>query len=180
MQERNKDEEISEEKEKWKEEEEEKLRDLVQQSNGKPSWVTISKQLDRNEKAVANKWREIKLGDNRKKGRWSQEEKDMLEKLVMESLRRMGKTDEVNSTKVLLNQKKEKQRDKIRRVMYAKKCLEMQRFVVNEPAIILVGVLVPLLFATECCANLCTESCNNVLGVFVAMLITFFKRMRRV
>ena len=98
---------------KWKEEEEEKLRDLVQQSNGKPSWVTISKQLDRNEKAVANKWREIKLGDNRKKGRWSQEEKDMLEKLVMESLRRMGKTDEVNSTKVLLNQKKEKQRDKI-------------------------------------------------------------------
>ena len=55
----------------------------------------------------------------------------------------------------------------------------LQRFVVNEPAIILVGVMVPLLFATECCANLCTESTNNVLGVCIAMLITFFKRMRR-
>ena len=56
----------------------------------------------------------------------------------------------------------------------------LQRFAVNEPAIIIVSVLIPLLFATECCANLCTESCNNVLGVFVAMLITFLKRMRRV
>ena len=56
----------------------------------------------------------------------------------------------------------------------------MQRFVVNEPVLIAMAVLIPLLFATECCANLCTESCNSVLGVAVAMMITFFKRMKRV
>jgi len=56
----------------------------------------------------------------------------------------------------------------------------MQRFVVNEPFIILIGVLLPILFASEFCANMCTESCNNVLGVALAMCITFLKRMRRV
>ena len=55
----------------------------------------------------------------------------------------------------------------------------MQRFVVNEPVIILIGVLLPMLFATECCANMCTESCNNALGVGVATCITFLRRMRR-
>ena len=40
--------------------------------------------------------------------------------------------------------------------------------------------MIPMLFATECCANLCTESCNNVLGVAVAMCITFMRRMRKV
>jgi len=55
----------------------------------------------------------------------------------------------------------------------------VQRFVVNEPMIILVGVLLPILFATECCANLCTESCNNAIGVGIAMCITFLKRMKR-
>ena len=56
----------------------------------------------------------------------------------------------------------------------------LQRFVLNEPIIILVSVLLPMLLATECCANMCTESCNNVLGVAVAMLMTFLRRMRRV
>ena len=64
-------------------------------------------------------------------------------------------------------------------LMYSWAWSVMQRFAVNEPALIGVGVMMPMLFATECCANLCTESANNVLGVAVAMLITFFKRMRR-
>ena len=54
-----------------------------------------------------------------------------------------------------------------------------QRFLVNEPFIILLGVLTPMLFATECCANLCTETCNNALGVGVAVCITVLKRLRR-
>ena len=40
--------------------------------------------------------------------------------------------------------------------------------------------MIPLLFATECCANMCTESCNNALGVAIAIVIAFFKRMKRV
>ena len=56
----------------------------------------------------------------------------------------------------------------------------MQRFIVNEPVLIGMSVLIPMLFATECCANLCTESCNNALGVGVAVVITFFKRLKRV
>jgi hypothetical protein len=56
----------------------------------------------------------------------------------------------------------------------------MQRFVINEPVIIATAVLLPLLFATECCANMCTESCNNALGIAIAVMITFFKRMKRV
>ena len=62
----------------------------------------------------------------------------------------------------------------------------------------MVGVLLPMLFATECCANMCaraislnlhqprrtspcrcTESCNNMMGIAVAMCITFLKRLRR-
>ena len=56
----------------------------------------------------------------------------------------------------------------------------LQRFVAMEPIIILFGALVPMLFASEACANLCTESCNNALGVGVAVVITFFKRLKRV
>ena len=47
----------------------------------------------------------------------------------------------------------------------------IQRFIAMEPLIILIGVLLPLLFATEFCANACTESCNNVLGVGLAVVI---------
>ena len=65
-------------------------------------------------------------------------------------------------------------------LMYSWAWSMMQRFVINEPILIFFSVMIPLLFATECCANLCTESCNNVLGVAVAVLITFFKRMKRV
>ena len=77
---------------KWTKEEEERLRKFVEKSSGRPSWVVIGAQLERNEKAVANKWREIKLGENRTKGRWSEDEKTKLEQLVKESLARQGKT----------------------------------------------------------------------------------------
>ena len=72
-----------------------------------------------------------------------------------------------------------KELDNSELLMYSWGWSIMQRFAVNEPFLILIGVLLPLLFATECCANLCTESCNNALGVAVAMCITFLKRMRR-
>ena len=62
-------------------------------------------------------------------------------------------------------------------LMYSWAWSIMQRFIVNEPVLIGMSVLIPMLFATECCANLCTESCNNVLGVAVAMCITCVKRM---
>jgi len=65
-------------------------------------------------------------------------------------------------------------------LMYSWGWSMMQRFLINEPILIFFSVMIPLLFATECCANLCTESCNNVLGVAVAVVITFFKRMKRV
>ena len=56
----------------------------------------------------------------------------------------------------------------------------VQRFLINEPFIILFGFLLPLLFATEFCANLCTESCNNVLTVVVTVVIKSLKSVRRV
>ena len=41
------------------------------------------------------------------------------------------------------------------------------------------GVLLPMLFATECCSNLFTEGCNNALGVGCAVCITFLQSLRR-
>ena len=55
----------------------------------------------------------------------------------------------------------------------------VQRFIAMEPLIILIGVLLPMLFAAEFCANVCTESCSNVLGVGLAVAITFLKRLKR-
>ena len=54
-----------------------------------------------------------------------------------------------------------------------------QRFVAMEPLIILFGALVPVLFASQACANLCTESCNNFLGIGFAVCITFMKRLKK-
>ena len=48
-----------------------------------------------------------------------------------------------------------------------------------EPLIIFMGALIPMLIATEVCTNLCSESCNNVLGVGFAVIITALKRMKR-
>ena len=44
----------------------------------------------------------------------------------------------------------------------------------------MVGVLLPMLFATECCANLCTESCNNAIGVCVSVVAKSMKRAMKV
>merc|ERR1712146_649593 len=54
-----------------------------------------------------------------------------------------------------------------------------QRFLAMEPLIIVFGALVPVLFASQTCANLCTESCNNFLGVGFAVCITFMKRLKK-
>jgi len=56
----------------------------------------------------------------------------------------------------------------------------VQRFALAEPLLILVFVAVPMLFATECCTNLFSESFNNTLGVGLAMLVTVLKRLKRV
>ena len=71
-------------------------------------------------------------------------------------------------------------RDNSELLMYSWMWSIMQRFVINEPLIILISVLLPMLFATECCANLCTESCNNALGIGFAVCITFLKRLKKV
>ena len=55
-----------------------------------------------------------------------------------------------------------------------------QRFLVNEPFIIIFGAIVPLLFASQFCSNLCTESCNNALTVGVTILVNCLKSLRRV
>ena len=54
-----------------------------------------------------------------------------------------------------------------------------QRFLVFEPILILVGALLPMLFASQSCANMCSESVNTTLGIAFAVLITLAKRLRR-
>lgn len=41
------------------------------------------------------------------------------------------------------------------------------------------GLLLPMLFATECCANLFTEGCNNALGVGCAVCVSFLESLKR-
>ena len=65
-------------------------------------------------------------------------------------------------------------------LMYSWAWSIMQRFVVNEPFIIILGVLIPMLFATEFCANMCTESCNSALGIAFAVCMTVVKRLKKV
>jgi hypothetical protein len=48
-----------------------------------------------------------------------------------------------------------------------------------EPILIATGVFLPMLLATEFCANCFTESCNNVLGIGLAMLQTFLETMKQ-
>lgn len=55
----------------------------------------------------------------------------------------------------------------------------LQRFVVNEPLLILVGKLVPMLFSTALCANVCGESIANLAGYLVAGIISFVKVVTR-
>ena len=54
-----------------------------------------------------------------------------------------------------------------------------QRFIAMEPILILIGALLPMLFASQFCANMCSESFNTALGVAFAVCITLSKRIRR-
>ena len=54
-----------------------------------------------------------------------------------------------------------------------------QRFIAMEPILILIGALLPMLFASQFCANMCSESFNTALGVAFAVCITLSKRLRR-
>lgn len=54
-----------------------------------------------------------------------------------------------------------------------------QRFIVNEPILIIVGKLVPMLFSTALCANVCGESIANLAGYVVAGIISFTKAISR-
>lgn len=56
----------------------------------------------------------------------------------------------------------------------------VQRFALAEPLLIVFAVAVPMIFATECCTNLFSESFNSMLGVGLAMLVTVLKRLKRV
>eukprot|EP00964_Phaeocystis_antarctica_P135964 scaffold100365_cov75-Phaeocystis_antarctica.AAC.3 len=54
------------------------------------------------------------------------------------------------------------------------------RFIAMEPIVILVGIAVPMLLSTECCANMFTEGCNNVLGIGCAMCVSFTQQLGNV
>ena len=53
-----------------------------------------------------------------------------------------------------------------------------QRFIVNEPALILAGKGLPILFSTAFCANVCGESIANMLGLAVSGVVTCLKQLR--
>ena len=53
-----------------------------------------------------------------------------------------------------------------------------QRFIVNEPALILAGKGLPMLFSSAFCANVCGESIANLLGLIVEGLTAFIKQIR--
>ena len=53
-----------------------------------------------------------------------------------------------------------------------------QRFIVNEPMLILVSKGVPMLFTSELCANVCGETVVNLLDLFVQAIATCIKRIK--
>lgn len=55
----------------------------------------------------------------------------------------------------------------------------MQRFIVNEPALILAGKGLPILFSSAFCANVCGETVANLLGLLVSALSTLLKNLTR-
>lgn len=46
-----------------------------------------------------------------------------------------------------------------------------QRFVINEPVMILIAFFLPICFANECMANCCGESVNNFLTILIEIII---------
>ena len=53
-----------------------------------------------------------------------------------------------------------------------------QRFIVNEPALILAGKGLPMLFSSAFCANVCGESIANMLGLLVEGFVACLKEIR--
>ena len=54
----------------------------------------------------------------------------------------------------------------------------VQRFMINEPALIFVGKGFPMLVASEACANLCGETVANVVGVLFEVLLAIAKELK--
>lgn len=65
---------------KWSKEEGEQLRQLVAEKG--PRWAEISRSLGRLPEGCRDKWRELKLGDAKQNGRWSEDETESLRSLV--------------------------------------------------------------------------------------------------
>ena len=53
-----------------------------------------------------------------------------------------------------------------------------QRFVINEPCLILLSKGVPMLFTSELCANVCGETLVNLLDLVVQGITTFIKHIK--
>ena len=53
-----------------------------------------------------------------------------------------------------------------------------QRFVVNEPILILVSKGVPMLFTTAFCANVCGETVVNLLTLAVSAIATCVRNIK--
>ena len=54
-----------------------------------------------------------------------------------------------------------------------------QRFIVNEPLLIGLAKGLPMLFSSPVCANLCSESCVNVLAVISQVIVSICKVLTR-
>lgn len=53
-----------------------------------------------------------------------------------------------------------------------------QRFLINEPCLICFSKGLPMLFASEFCANVCGETCNTCLAVFVEAIVAFVRAVK--
>ena len=42
----------------------------------------------------------------------------------------------------------------------------------------MIPIVLPMLFATRCCANLSTEAINQALGLALALIILFFQKLK--
>lgn len=54
----------------------------------------------------------------------------------------------------------------------------LQRFVINEPMLILLSKGVPMLFTTELCANICGETAVNLLDLAVQGVAACIKEIK--
>jgi len=54
----------------------------------------------------------------------------------------------------------------------------MQRFVINEPLLILLSKGVPMLFTSELCANVCGETVVNLLDLIVQGIAACIKSIK--